>query len=148
MTIQAQILDIMQNLKKQYHTSMIMITHDLGIVAKVCDEVAVMYAGRIVEYGSLRDIFKRTKHPYTEGLFDSLPNIKERSARLNPIPGLVPDPTVVQPGCAFAPRCRYATEACKMAVPELRCMGNGHYVACSAYDDPNFKIRKGEKVDG
>ena len=80
---------------------MIMITHDLGIVAKVCDEVAVMYAGRIVEYGSLRDIFKRTKHPYTEGLFDSLPNIKERSARLNPIPGLVPDPTVVQPGCAF-----------------------------------------------
>ena len=147
-TIQAQILDIMQNLKKQYHTSMIMITHDLGIVAKVCDEVAVMYAGRIVEYGSLRDIFKRTKHPYTEGLFDSLPNIKERSARLNPIPGLVPDPTVVQPGCAFAPRCRYATEACKMAVPELRCMGNGHYVACSAYDDPNFKIRKGEKVDG
>lgn len=147
-TIQAQILDIMQNLKKQYQTSMIMITHDLGIVAKVCDEVAVMYAGRIVEYGSLRDIFKRTKHPYTEGLFDSLPNIKERSARLNPIPGLVPDPTVVQPGCAFAPRCRYATEACKMAVPELRCMGNGHYVACSAYDDPNFKIRKGEKVDG
>ena len=147
-TIQAQILDIMQNLKKQYQTSMIMITHDLGIVAKVCDEVAVMYAGRIVEYGSLRDIFKRTKHPYTEGLFDSLPNIKERSARLNPIPGLVPDPTVVQPGCAFAPRCRYATEACKMAVPELRCMGNGHYVACCAYDDPNFKIRKGEKVDG
>ena len=83
-----------------------------------------------------------------DALFDSLPNIKERSARLNPIPGLVPDPTVVQPGCAFAPRCRYETEACKMAVPELRCMGNGHYVACSAYDDPNFKIRKEEKVDG
>ena len=91
-TIQAQILEIMADLKKKYHTSMIMITHDLGIVAKVCDDVAVIYAGRVVESGSLRDIFKRTMHPYTEGLFNSLPNIKERTARLNPIPGLVPDP--------------------------------------------------------
>ena len=78
-TIQAQILEIMAELKKKYHTSMIMITHDLGIVAKVCDDVAVIYAGRVVESGSLRDIFKRTMHPYTEGLFNSLPNIKERT---------------------------------------------------------------------
>ena len=147
-TIQAQILEIMADLKKKYHTSMIMITHDLGIVAKVCDDVAVIYAGRVVESGSLRDIFKRTMHPYTEGLFNSLPNIKERTARLNPIPGLVPDPTVVLPGCAFAERCQYATEACTCSVPALRPVSETHFVACHAYDDPNFRIKRGEKTDG
>ena len=147
-TIQAQILEIMAELKKKYHTSMIMITHDLGIVAKVCDDVAVIYAGRVVESGSLRDIFKRTMHPYTEGLFNSLPNIKERTARLNPIPGLVPDPTVVLPGCAFAERYQYATEACTCSVPALRPVSETHFVACHAYDDPNFRIKRGEKTDG
>lgn len=147
-TIQAQILEIMADLKKKYHTSMIMITHDLGIVAKVCDDVAVMYAGRVVEYGSLLDIFKRTKHPYTEGLFNSLPNIKSITTRLNPIPGLVPDPTVVLPGCSFASRCQYATPACTQKVPELRKLSDTHSVACCAYDDPNFRIHRGAKNDG
>jgi len=111
-TIQAQVLDLMKNLKEQYGTAMIMITHDLGIVAEVCDEVAVMYAGTIVEQGTLRDVFKNTKHPYTEGLFNSLPNINDRKSELIPIPGLMPDPTNLPDGCAFAPRCKYATEAC------------------------------------
>ena len=102
----------------------------------------------VVESGSLRDIFKRTMHPYTEGLFNSLPNIKERTARLNPIPGLVPDPTVVLPGCAFAERCQYATEACTCSVPALRPVSETHFVACHAYDDPNFRIKRGEKTDG
>ncbi|HBC32542.1 MAG TPA: dipeptide/oligopeptide/nickel ABC transporter ATP-binding protein, partial [Clostridiales bacterium] len=91
-TIQAQVLELMNDLKEKYETSLLMITHDLGIVAKVCDEVAVMYAGRIVEKGTLEEIFNKTKHPYTEGLFNSLPNIKDRKAMLKPIRGLMPDP--------------------------------------------------------
>ena len=99
----------------------------------------------MVEYGTLRDIFKRTKHPYTEGLFNSLPNIKERTERLKPIPGLVPDPTDLPTGCAFAPRCQYATEACSKQVPSLRKISETHSVACCAYDDPGFKIHREEK---
>ena len=144
-TIQAQILDIMQNLKKQYQTSMIMITHDLGIVAKVCDEVAVMYAGRIVEYGSLRDIFKRTKHPYTEGLFNSLPNIYDRKAELKPIPGLMPDPTDLPKGCAFAPRCEYATQQCFERRPALEHHTETHSVACLRYEEPGFRIERSKE---
>ena len=105
-------------------------------------------SGSVAHGTRVHDIFKRTKHPYTEGLFNSLPNIKERTARLNPIPGLVPDPTEVLPGCAFADRCRYATEACRKAVPQLRPVSETHSVACSAYDDPNFKIQKEEKDNG
>ena len=91
-TIQAQVLAMMKKLRDERGMSMIMITHDLGIIADVCDEVAIMYAGRIVEYGTLKDVFNHTKHPYTEGLFNSLPNIRNRSERLKPIPGLMPDP--------------------------------------------------------
>ena len=104
-TIQAQVLDMIRELKKKYDMSMIMITHDLGIVAEICDTVAIVYAGRIVEYGTLEDIFERTSHPYTQGLFESLPNLDDRSARLKPIPGLMPDPTNLPEGCAFCPRC-------------------------------------------
>ncbi|MBQ4538756.1 MAG: ABC transporter ATP-binding protein, partial [Oscillospiraceae bacterium] len=92
-TIQAQVLELMKNLKEEYKTSTIMITHDLGIVAEICDEVAVMYAGSIVEQGTLREVFKNTKHPYTEGLFNSLPNMSDRNSKLTPIRGLTPDPT-------------------------------------------------------
>lgn len=145
-TIQAQVLELMAELKEKYNTSMIMITHDLGIVAEVCDDVAVMYAGRIVEQGSLEEVFGSTKHPYTEGLFNSLPNIKNRQAKLKPIHGLMPDPTDIPKGCPFAPRCNYATEACKQAIPELKNMGGTHFVACSAYDhDPEFKIERSKK---
>ena len=145
-TIQAQVLELMSELKEKYDTSMIMITHDLGIVAEVCDDVAVMYSGRIVEQGSLEEVFGKTMHPYTEGLFNSLPNIKNRQAKLKPIHGLMPDPTEIPVGCPFAPRCNYATEACKKAIPELKCVGGTHYVACSAYEnDPKFKIERSKK---
>ena len=104
-TIQAQVLDLMKNLRKQYQTSLIMITHDLGIVAEICDEVAVMYAGNVVEQGTLEDVFNHTMHPYTEGLFNSLPNVNDRKSKLKPIPGLMPDPTALPEGCPFHPRC-------------------------------------------
>ena len=139
-TIQAQILEIMRDLKKKYNTAMIMTTHDLGIVAEMCDEVSVIYAGRIVEHGNLEDVFDHTAHPYTEGLFNSLPNVKDRKAKLKPIPGLMPDPTNLPKGCAFAPRCSYATEACKEAQPEVTWLSDTHYIRCAAYKNPNFKL--------
>ncbi len=144
-TIQAQVLALMKKLRDERGMSMIMITHDLGIIADVCDEVAIMYAGRIVEYGTLKDVFNHTKHPYTEGLFNSLPNIRNRSERLKPIPGLMPDPSNLPKGCAFAPRCRYATEACRTAKPTDRMVSDTHMVACTAYDDPDFRIDRPEK---
>lgn len=139
-TIQAQILEIMRDLKKKYNTAMIMITHDLGIVAEMCDEVSVIYAGRIVEHGNLEDVFDHTAHPYTEGLFNSLPNVKDRKAKLKPIPGLMPDPTNLPKGCTFAPRCAYATPACEEAQPEVTWLSDTHYVRCAGYKDPNFKL--------
>lgn len=145
-TIQAQVLELMNELKEKYNTSMIMITHDLGIVAEVCDDVAVMYAGRIIEEGSLEEVFVSTRHPYTEGLFNSLPDIKNRQSRLKPIHGLMPDPTNLPPGCAFAPRCKYATEECSKSVPSLHSVGGTHKVACSRYEkEPNFMIERGKK---
>ena len=144
-TIQAQVLEMMKKLKEQFQTAMIMITHDLGIVAEICDEVAVMYAGRIVEKGTLEDVFDRTAHPYTEGLFNSLPNIHDRKAKLIPIPGMMPDPTNLPEGCAFAPRCRYATDKCRAGIPEARNVGGIHEVACHAYDDPAFHLERGSE---
>jgi len=144
-TIQAQVLDLMKNLKEHYQTSMIMITHDLGIVAQICDDVAVMYAGRIVERGSLEDLFKSTMHPYTEGLFNSLPKIGDRSSKLTPIAGLIPDPTIKHTGCAFYDRCPYATDKCKESIPAERWVSDTHMVACSAYDDPEFRIERSKQ---
>ena len=141
-TIQAQVLDLMKDLIDRRHMSMLLITHDLGVVAEVCDDVAVMYAGKIVEIGSANEVFNATAHPYTEGLFDSLPNLKERGEELVPIKGLMPDPMNLPEGCAFAPRCPYATEQCTKQAPELRHMGGTHYVACDAYRDPNFCLRR------
>lgn len=141
-TIQAQVLDLMKDLIDRRHMSMLLITHDLGVVAEVCDDVAVMYAGKIVEIGSANEVFNATAHPYTEGLFDSLPNLKERGEELVPIKGLMPDPMNLPEGCAFAPRCPYATEQCSKQGPELRHMGGTHYVACDAYNDPNFCLRR------
>ena len=143
-TIQAQVLELMKELIQNKDMSMILITHDLGVVAEVCEDVAVMYAGRIVEQGSADDIFNHTRHPYTEGLFDSLPNLKQRGEELVPIKGLMPDPSDLPPGCAFAPRCPYATEACTRGVPALRAVEGSptHKVACLAYDDPSFKLRR------
>ncbi|KDE65579.1 peptide ABC transporter ATPase, partial [Fusobacterium necrophorum DJ-1] len=109
-TIQAQVLDLMNNLKEKFKTAMILITHDLGVVAQVCDKVAIMYAGEIVESGSLEEIFENTKHPYTLGLFGSIPSLDEERSRLTPIQGLMPDPTILPKGCKFNPRCPHATD--------------------------------------
>ncbi len=111
-TIQAQVLDMINDLKEKLNTSMIMITHDLGVVAETCDTVAVTYAGQIIEYGTKEDIFDHPTHPYTVGLFNALPNMNDNAARLSPIDGLPPDPTDLPKGCPFSPRCPYAAEAC------------------------------------
>ena len=138
-TIQAQVLDLMCELKDKLGMALVMITHDLGVVAKICDIVAVMYAGRIVEYGTLEDIFNTPKHPYTEGLFNSLPNVKDRKAELKPIPGLMPDPTKLPVGCAFEPRCRYAVEACKEPC-EMHSVSDTHTLLCARYSEADFHI--------
>ncbi len=143
-TIQAQVLELMKQLIREKEMSMLLITHDLGVVAEVCEDVAVVYAGRIVEKGTADDVFNHMRHPYTEGLFDSLPNLKERGEKLVPIQGLMPDPSDLPPGCSFAPRCPYAQEACSKAVPELKSVEGSrtHFVACTAYNDPDFKLRR------
>ena len=134
-TIQAQVLDMIRELKRKYNMSMIMITHDLGIVAEICDTVAIVYAGHIVEYGTLEDIFNHTAHPYTIGLFGSLPNMDDRMQRLKPIPGLMPDPTKLPAGCPFCPRCPHATEKCQTTLPELIHIGGEHVVACHLFKE-------------
>ena len=144
-TIQAQVLELMKELKQKINTALIMITHDLGIVAEICEDVAVMYAGRIIEYGTLEDVFRNTRHPYTEGLFNSLPNIYDRKSELKPIPGLMPDPTNLPKGCAFAPRCEYATERCLTERPELVHHTDSHAVACLRYEEEGFRIERSKK---
>lgn len=129
-TIQAQVLEMMQSLKRQLKTSMLLITHDLGVVAQNCDRVAVIYAGEIVEYGTVMDVFKRMKHPYTQGLFSSIPQINADVKRLNSIPGLMLDPTLDVEGCRFCDRCKYATEECHINHPELVEIESGHSVRC------------------
>lgn len=144
-TIQAQVLDLMQKLREKYNTSTLMITHDLGIVAEVCDEVAIMYAGSIVEKGNLEDIFNNTKHPYTQGLFGSLPNIENRTEKLKPIPGLMPDPTNLPKGCPFHPRCQYCQDICKTRVPAKTVLSDTHMVSCLAYEEGTGVIIGGEE---
>ena len=142
-TIQAQVLKLMQTLRDEYETSMILISHDLGVVAEICDEVYVMYGGRIVEAGTLEDIFDHTMHPYTEGLFNSLPNINNRVHKLTPIAGLIPDPSHLPAGCTFAERCPYATDACREKQPELTQASQTHKVYCTRYSEPDFHIKRG-----
>ncbi len=133
-TIQAQVLDMMTDLKKKFGSSMLLITHDLGVVAETCDKVAIMYAGEIVEYGTLEDIFDHTSHPYTEGLFNSLPSLDEDVERLKPIRGLMPDPADLPKGCKFNPRCPYADEHCQTVEPELKEIAPGHLCRCHHCD--------------
>ena len=129
-TIQAQILDLLKKLQQEMGTSIIMITHDLGVVAETCDQVAVMYAGKIVEYGSADDLLMGPKHPYTEGLLKSSPRIGEAQERLDAIEGFVPSPYAMPPGCAFAPRCPYKMEICDEAMPNLLDIGDGRLLRC------------------
>lgn len=135
-TIQAQILEMMNQLKRDLGMSVIMITHDLGIVAEMCDRVAVVYAGQIVEWGTTRQVFKNTYHPYTLGLFGSLPDMKAADEqdfderRLKPISGMMPDPTKLPDWCHFAERCPYRTDECEKDPIPLRDLGDGHLVRC------------------
>lgn len=129
-TIQAQVLDMVNDLKKELNTAMVLITHDLGIVAEMCDKVAVVYAGKIIESGSVEDVFDHPAHPYTLGLFHSLPGFAEGESRLHPIPGLPPDPSNLPEGCAFYPRCPRATEACKSCQVENKEYRPGHFCRC------------------
>ncbi len=129
-TIQAQVLELIGELKNKYSTSLLMITHDLGVVAEVCDYVAVIYAGHIVEYGTKQEVFDNPTHPYTIGLFNSIPDIKKDVERLSPINGLPPDPTNLPTGCAFSPRCPFADEKCRSMEPELRSICGEHLCAC------------------
>lgn len=133
-TIQAQILKLMNDLKERFHTSIMMITHDLGVVAEICDDVVVMYAGRPVEYADVNTLFESPLHPYTWGLLASLPRIDDREKkRLEPIEGLPPDLVNMPPGCPFAPRCKKAMEICRVQRPEYREIKKGHLVACHLY---------------
>lgn len=119
-TIQAQVLNMMNELKQRMNTAMIMITHDLGIVAQTCDSVAVMYAGEIIEYGKMESVFDAAEHhPYTVGLFGSIPDLYGDSLRLSPIDGLMPDPTKLPEGCKFSPRCPHCMDICRKTIPPL-----------------------------
>lgn len=137
-TIQAQVLDMMRQLKTEFQTSLLMITHDLGIVAETSDNVAVMYAGEIVEYGSLRQVFKDAMHPYTRALFASLPDLKKEVKRLTPIKGLMPDPANLPSACSFYERCTSRMEQCAKRDPAVCDIGNGHLVKCFLYTSENI----------
>ena len=129
-TIQAQVLETMRDLRNQFNTSMLLITHDLGVVAQNCDRVAVIYEGEIVEYGSVVDVFKHMRHPYTKGLFTSIPQIQLDVDRLIPIPGLMPDPTNLPKGCKFCTRCSLADDRCVNEHPEITLVDEGHMCRC------------------
>lgn len=133
-TIQAQVLDLIKDLKKKYNTSMILITHDLGVVAETSDNVAVVYAGKIIEYGDKKSIFLNPSHPYTKGLFASLPSMNGKEKRLKPIQGTLPDPTELPAGCAFAPRCPRATEKCRAGEIPMTEIEPGHLCSCCNMD--------------
>ena len=132
-TIQAQVLTLISQLKEQSQMSLLLITHDLGVVAEVCQKAAIMYAGEIMEYGTVEHIFNETAHPYTKGLFQSIPTLTEKVHRLQSIPGQVFDPQDRPDGCVFAPRCLYATDECRKGVIPVTDLGGGHQVRCIHY---------------
>lgn len=144
-TIQAQVLEMMDNLKRKLNTAMILITHDLGVVAEICDDVAIMYAGEIIEYGTVEDIFDAEKrhHPYTVGLFNSIPRLDDTAERLKPIPGLMPDPTALPGGCSFHPRCPYCTDKCKEGQPAEYNSGT-HTIRCTRIAE-NHPLSEGKE---
>ncbi len=135
-TIQAQILRLMQELQRKFNTAMILITHDLGVVAEFCGNVAVVYAGEVIESGAVEEVFVRARnHPYTEGLFNSIPDLTTTAERLVPIPGFMVDPTNLPKGCAFAERCPHRMDACGARAPELRLVGGGsHRIRCFLFE--------------
>ena len=138
-TIQAQVLEMIKNLQQEFHTAMLLITHDMGIVAEACESVGIMYAGEIIEFGRVEDVFESTGHPYTRGLFGAIPRLDVEKRRLDAINGLMPDPIDLPRGCKFHPRCIYATEKCSREVPPAEEMSPGHTVCCHNWKDlPHF----------
>lgn len=133
-TIQAQILDLMRGIKNKFKTSILLITHDLGVVAEMADYVVVMYAGKVVEEAPVMEIFKKTSHPYTVGLLKSKPKLLERQTELYSIPGQVPNPVGMKECCYFCDRCDKAMDICKTSIPSLKLIGENHKVACWLYD--------------
>ena len=133
-TIQAQVLELMIELQNKYNTSMIMITHDLGIVAEICDHVAIMYAGSVIEYGTVEKLYTDPKHPYTKGLFASIPTLDADEESLHVIKGAPPNPVDLPTGCKFHPRCEFATERCKCEVPKMIDLDDSHCVSCFLFD--------------
>ncbi len=139
-TIQAQVLELMQQLKEKLHTSTILITHDLGVVAETCDKVAIMYAGEIIEIGTVEDIFEGgAHHPYTEGLFGSIPDLEKKERRLHPIDGMMPDPADLPEGCKFHDRCPKATERCASQPPAMYRWGT-HGIRCHLFGEEPDKL--------
>lgn len=133
-TIQAQVMNLIKELKEKFETSMILITHDLGIVAEICDKVAIMYAGQIVEYASVEKVYNNPSHPYTNGLFNSIPKLDTEEEWLEEIHGLPPEPTEQIEGCAFSPRCPNCMEICKHKKPGITHIDEEHYVRCFLYE--------------
>lgn len=138
-TIQAQILALIRELKAKFNTAVVLITHDLGVVAEFCDKIAVVYGGRVVESGTVEDIFEGEKnHPYTKGLINCIPDLTSKSPRLHPIPGHMGDPRIKVAGCAFAPRCPNAVEKCRTVPPDMTFEG-GHGILCHMYSQEGLK---------
>ena len=132
-TIQAQVLKMIKSLRDQSNTALILITHDLGVVANIADTVAVVYAGEVVEYGVKEDVYLHPKHPYTLSLFNAIPNLESKVSRLENIPGLPPDPVALPEGCFFAPRCKYAADFCRSAHPALDSVAGEHTCRCARW---------------
>ena len=133
-TIQAQILELMKQLKEKFNSAMILITHDLGVVAEFCDNVAIVYAGEVIEYGSVEEIYAREQnHPYTAGLFNCIPDLYTTASRLEPIPGFMADPTDLPQGCKFSPRCPHCMERCKAEAPEMHHIDGAHSIKCHLF---------------
>ncbi len=141
-TVQAQILELIGKLQKEFGMGVIMITHDLGVIAEVCTKVAVMYASKIVEYGSVDEIFYNPKHPYTIGLMSSIPKLNKKKARLSTIEGSVPPPTHYPVGCHFCTRCTYAVDKCWKEEPPLENVGPNHTAACWRIGELDFSLKK------
>ena len=150
-TIQAQVLKLMNDLKEQFETAMLLITHDLGVVAQVCNRVAIIYAGEIIESGRVEDIFdKEDRHPYTNGLFGSIPDLVNKSRRLTPIEGLIPDPTQLPEGCRFAERCPKRLELCTIEAPPVVRLGT-HFIKCHLFGDAEsteYTEQRAEQPEG
>lgn len=134
-TIQAQILSLMNDLQRETNTSIMLITHDLGVVAQVADHILVMYSGKIVESAPVKELFENPKHPYTQGLLASIPNLEDDRERLSSIEGVVPNPINLPEGCYFAPRCKYAMDRCRREQPPQYIINEEHTTACFLYDE-------------